>query len=103
VLVYLNGMEPANSSGNHSQVRAKLGTWYKIKGCSWSITHLLPWRFILGRLYQDFSCGNRRYRLYARANDAATDIMLNDGYKYYPSENGWSKNTTIDFGDLARR
>jgi hypothetical protein len=103
ILVYLNGMEPSNTSGDkHSQVRAKLGTWYKIKGCTWSIRTYSPGDSFTVACSQDFGCGNRRYRLYVRAEDAATGVVINDGFKYYPSEEGWSDNTTIDFGDLGK-
>ena len=36
LVVYLNGIRPDNTGNKTSQVRVKLGTWYRIKGCTWS-------------------------------------------------------------------
>lgn len=101
IFVYLNGMR-SSSGSNHSQVRAKLGTWYEIKGCSWSVRSFSPGDSFTVACSEDFACGDRRYRLYVRAEDAATGVLVNDGFKYFPSADGWSDKTTIDFGDLGK-
>lgn len=102
ILVYLNGSQPTNSDKS-SQVRVKLGTWYKLKGCTWSTRTYRPGESFTVACTLDFGCGkDRRYRLYVRAVNAATGVVINDGYKYYPSEDGFTEHTTIDFGDLGK-
>lgn len=103
ILVYLNGTEPSNTAGlKTSQVRVKLGTWYKIKGCTWSTRTYYPGDSFTVACTLDFGCGkDRRYRLYVRALDSA-DVVINDGFKYFPSEDGFTEKTTIDFGDLGK-
>ncbi len=103
LLVYLNGTEPPNTGNNKtSQVRTKLGTWYKLKGCTWSTRSYRPGDSFTVACTLDFGCGaKRRYRLYVRAV-TVNDIVVNDGYKYLPSEDDWTEDVTIDFGDLGK-
>lgn len=102
LLVYLNGIEPSNDIGHKtSQVRVKLGTWYQIKGCTWSTRTYHPGDSFTVACTLDFGCGkDRRYRLYVRAQ--SNGIVVNDGFKYFPSEDGFTDKTTIDFGDLGK-
>ena len=102
VLVYLNGSEPDNAIGNKtSQVRIKLGTWNQIKGCTWSARTYYPGNSFSVACTLDFGCNSdRRYRLYVRAENSA-GVVVNDGFDYFPSSDGWTESTTVNFGDLG--
>jgi hypothetical protein len=102
VLVYLNGTEPANTIGNKtSQVRIKLGTWNQIKGCTWSTRTYYPGNSFTVACTLDFGCkSDRRYRVYVSAVDNS-GVVINDGFDYFPSSDGWTESTTVDFGDLG--
>jgi hypothetical protein len=102
LLVYLNGAAPPNNGDKTSQVRVKVGTWYKIKGCTWSTREYRPGESFTVACTLDLGCGSkRRYRLYVRAV-GTNDVVVNDGYKYLPSEDDWTESTTVDFGDLGK-
>jgi hypothetical protein len=102
IRVYLNGFTADGSGNKTSQVRVKLGTWNRIKGCTWSIREHDPGESFTVACTLDLGCGQkRRYRLYVRAEDSS-DVVINDGFDYFPSDDDWTESTTINFGDLGR-
>jgi hypothetical protein len=102
LVVYLNGIHPDSTGNKTSQVRVKLGTWYRIKGCTWSTRTYDPGGSFSVACTLDFGCSSdRRYRLYVRAVDDS-GVVVNDGFDYFPSSDGWTETTTVDFGDLGR-